>query len=133
MSELSLNFDKATILDYKVGARKPEHFEGENFHNKEKGFAINTYRGLISSILICLKNGYEEFKQFQGTVIVFGAEYSFNDSTTQNEIESAFGVPDDFWNDGVEKCLEYNLGGFDIEAVWNVEGDEYLKYLSIER
>jgi hypothetical protein len=132
MSELFLDLNSATILDYRLGMVAPSEFNNESQYNKEDGYAINIYKECISSLFICLREGYENFSPFIGSVIAFGKEYYFDDHTTQEEILAAFGKPIESWNDGVEKGVDYSIGDHDVEVVWNVDGDQYLKYISIE-
>ena len=136
MSDLILNIDKCSFLDYSLGDVVPKEFKGNYYQNHDRGYGIYLANNQISTIVVYLREGYEKFNTFNGAIIINGNKYQFDKNTTFEEVISVFGMPEDQWNDGVEMCAEYSKKNtsqeFDIEIIWHIDGKVSLDYISIE-
>jgi len=133
MNEILFNIDKGSLSEHKLGDQA-----GTYCGNSDKGYAMNAYSDdlRLSNIIVYFRKGYGQFNVFNGAIIINGNKYYFDEHTTFEEITSAFGSPDNQWNDGVERCVEYNKKGvnrdFDIEIIWHINGEVTLDYISVE-
>ncbi|MDQ7050597.1 MAG: hypothetical protein Q9M92_14125 [Enterobacterales bacterium] len=132
MNDLTLNIDDGTLLTYRVGAPIPAGFGRENYSMLEAGYSINIFEDSISSIFVCFREGYEDFKNFKGAVTVNKKKFNLNSNSSYDEVVAIFGEPKDTWNDGVEQCAEFEKNGINIEVIWHVDGVKTLDYISLE-
>ncbi len=132
MNKLVFNLDIGALLNYRIGATIPAEFHNENYLQLDRGFSINVYNNYISSILVCFRNGYREFKEFDGAVVVNGQEYILSCNSSFNDILKIFGHPTESWDDGVEQCAAFKKDDKEIEIIWHVDGIRTLDYISIE-
>lgn len=121
-----LNLSKGALNNYYLGDNLLSHQKCF-----KEGFAVYSTSGIISSILICLQDGYEGFSVFKGQVLFNDIVLDMTSDNNLGYFNGFFGKPYELWCDEVEQCTQYFIGKFQIEIIWNVENQSALTYLSI--
>lgn len=133
MNKVTFDLDVGSIDGVVIGSSEKDCQSKCNLNNPVEGYSINLHEGEVSSLFTCFLSGYNGFQCFSGYLKINNDLFDLNSSTTISEIKSKLGKPTNEWSDGVESCLEYLRDGLFVEVVWNIENEEVLQYISVEK
>lgn len=136
MKYLNFNIDRGSIANYIIG--EPLEADLESIGPSEqaqKGFSIYEKNGLVAGITVFFRSGYlgHDNKSYEGNISFDGHDVDLSYKSTPENVVSILGPPNEQWNDGVEMCMIFLLGGKEIEVIWNVDKEKVLEYISVSK
>jgi hypothetical protein len=139
-SQLFIDLNDASICGIKIGEPISKlSFLGPSDRSREKelylgyrnlGLTIDHRGGMILGIDVNVSRRVG-WKKYSGCWLFAGKNIIINDHSSREEIEQIFGLPSDAWDDGVEKCLIYEINEVLRQFIWSSAGR--LKTISLDQ